>query len=67
MGIGDRDYMRRRPDDADDRETRSAGGSKLATGLARFFERYPRFGLWLAVVLGVLILAALIVARLSMH
>ena len=67
MGIGDRDYMRRRREDDGDRPAGDSVGSKLVDGLSRFFARYLRFGVWLAVILGVAILVALILARLSSH
>jgi len=57
--------MRRRREDDDDRPVDGSIGSKLARGLSRFFETYPRFGVWLAVVLGGAILVALILARLA--
>jgi len=67
MGIGDRDYMRRRREDDDDRSPDDSVGSRLAGGLSRVFAKYPRFGVWLAAILGVAILVALILARLSSH
>jgi hypothetical protein len=67
MGIGDRDYMRRRREDDDDRPADDSVGSKLAAWLSRFFTKYPRFGVWLAAILGVAILVALILARLSFN
>jgi hypothetical protein len=65
MGIGDRDYMRRRRGGDDDRPADDSVGSKLVEWLSRFFEKYPRFGVWVAAILGVAILVVLILARLS--
>jgi hypothetical protein len=65
MGIHDRDYMRRRPEEEEDRRGDNSTGSWLASKLSHFFERYPRFGVWLAAVLGLAILIVLILARLA--
>ena len=65
MGIQDRDYMKRRRDDNDDDREFSGAGSKVAGRLSAFFEKHPRLGIWLAVVLLGLLLAALIMARLA--
>ncbi len=65
MGIGDRDYMKRQPEDDDRQSAYDSGNPKLAEWLSGFLRRFPRIGLWLAVVLAVIILAALIIARLS--
>ena len=63
MGIQDRDYMRRPPDDDDERS--SSADSRAEAFFSRFFEKHPRFFLYLLVGLGVLLLMALLVAKLS--
>ena len=67
MGIQDRDYMKRRRGDDDDGRRYMEAESKIARWLTAFFEKYPRFGVCLGIVLLLLILAALIIARLSHH
>ena len=61
MGIYDRDYMRRRPESDDARRSRP---KRAVDWLSRFFDSHPHFGVWLAVVLTVLLLATLIFTRL---
>jgi hypothetical protein len=67
MGIHDRDYMRRRREEDDDRYPGESTENKASGMLGRFFDKYPRFGFWLAAVLAVLILGALVWARLSIR
>jgi hypothetical protein len=54
MGIQDRDYMKRRPDDDGDR--RSSSGSGAEDFLSGFLEKHPRFLLYLGIGIGVLVL-----------
>ena len=67
MGIRDRDYMKRRQDDDDEGRSSCSSGlaARLVTWFSAFFEKYPRFGVWLAAVLGALLLVVLVVARLA--
>ncbi len=66
MGIEDRDYMKRGPDDEHRRSSYSPGEPRFAGWLGGLLARCPRLGLWFAVVLAVVILVALILARLSL-
>jgi hypothetical protein len=63
MGIQNRDYMKRPPDD-DDRPG-SWSESKAEELLTGFLQRHPRFFLYVGVGLAVLIVAAVALARLS--
>ncbi len=63
MGIQDRDYMKRRPEDDDRRH--SSSGSGVEDRLRSFLNRNPRFFLYLGVALGTLCLLGLILAKMS--
>jgi hypothetical protein len=68
MGMQDRDYMRRGPDD-DDHRRRSREDSPMDYGddgiLGRFFRRNPRFPMCVGIGIGILILIALLVVKFS--
>jgi hypothetical protein len=61
MGIFSRDYMKRPPNDGDERPATADG--KLESFLSDFLQRHPRFFIYLGVVLAVLIIAGLLVAK----
>ena len=65
MGIQDRDYMKRSPND--DGRNPSTAGNKLDAFLSGFLERHPRFFVYVGFVLLVSIIVAVIGARLSSH
>jgi hypothetical protein len=55
--------MKRRSDE--DPERSSPSGSKIEVLLAGFFQRHPRFFLYVGIGLGALVIIALIVAKIS--
>jgi hypothetical protein len=66
MGIQDRDYMRRPRNDGGGHRTPDSGsGSDGDSALDRFFQRNPRFLLYVSIAFGVLIVITLIVAKIS--
>lgn len=67
MGIQDRDYMRRRPDDAGGRGggDGSSAESRAEEFFARFLRRHPRFFLYVGLGLGALVILGLILSRFS--
>jgi len=77
MGIGDRDYMKRRPEDGGNRPRRGGydagsgdgSGDSTEARLEAFFRgilrRHPRFFLWMGLALAGLVLVALVVAKLT--
>ena len=65
MGIQDRDYMKRSPND--DGRNPSTSGIKLDAFLSGFLQRHPRFFVYVGLGLLVLIIVAVVMARLSSH
>jgi len=63
MGIQDRDYMKRRPNDHAPRG--ASADPAPAAFLSRLLHRQPRLSVYLGVGLGVLIILALLVALFS--
>jgi hypothetical protein len=63
MGIRDREYMKK-PSDDDGRQS-SSTDSKLEEFLSGFLARHPRFFLYVSIGLVVLVIAALIIAKVS--
>jgi uncharacterized membrane protein YukC len=63
MGIRDRDYMKRPSDD--DGQSDSSSESKAEEFVSRFFQKHPRFVLYVGIGLVILIVIALIVAKFS--
>jgi hypothetical protein len=63
MGIEDRDYMKRRSDADDARASSSDSGVEEL--FSRFLQRHPRFFIYVGVGIGVLVVAALILSKLS--
>ena len=63
MGIQNRDYMKR-PSDDDERRA-SSSDSKLEALLSGFLQRHPRFFIYVGISLAVLVIAAIIVAKLT--
>lgn len=63
MGILNRDYMKRPPDDDDQRA--SSSDSKAEEFITRFLQRHPRFFVYVGVGLAVLVIAAILVAKLT--
>ena len=61
MGIHDRDYMRRRPEDDEGRKPVPTD-SRLEEFFSGFLRRNPKFLLYVGIGLGVLILAAVAAA-----
>ena len=64
MGIENRDYMKRPSDDDDDRGAASSD-SKLEAFLSGFLQRHPRFFLYVLIGLAVLVVAAIVVAKVT--
>jgi hypothetical protein len=64
MGIQNRDYMKRPPDDDEDRRS-SSSDSKLEAFLTGFLQRHPRFFLYVGIGLAVLVITAIVVAKLT--
>jgi hypothetical protein len=62
MGLLDRDYMKRPPDD--DAQHASSPDARLEAFLSGFLNRHPRFFPVAGVVLAALILAAILIGRL---
>ena len=62
MGIQDRDYMKRPPNDGD---RRSSSGSEPEDFLSSFLERHPRFFLYLGIGIAVLTLITVVVVMTS--
>ncbi len=62
MGIQDRDYMRRPPED---NEPESSVDSRLEEFLGGFFRRHPRLPWVIGITLVALLVAALLIAKLS--
>jgi len=60
MGIGDRDYMRRPPEE---RERGSSLNSRTESFLAGFLRRYPNFFRNFAIGIGVLIVIGIVAAE----
>jgi hypothetical protein len=56
MGIRDRDYMRRRPEDDDDQKSSPNDEFNSAGWLQRFFKTHPRLAILLLIILAILIL-----------
>jgi uncharacterized MAPEG superfamily protein len=68
MGIRDRDYMKRPSDDDGPRGSSyssSSTDSRAEEIARRFFEKYPRFFLYLGIGIGILIVAAVVFGKLS--
>ena len=65
MGIWNRDYMKRPPDEDDDSRGGSESDSKLEAFFARFLKRNPKFFTYAGIALGLLVIIALIVAAFS--
>jgi len=63
MGIEDRDYMKRSSDEAD--RFASSPDDKLEAFFSGFLERHPRFFVHLGIAFVVLIVVALVAAKLS--
>jgi hypothetical protein len=63
MGIQNRDYMKRPSDDDDQRA--SAPDAKLEEFFSRFLRRHPKFFIYVGIALAVLVIAALVVAKLT--
>ena len=63
MGIGSRDYMKR--PSGDDGHQPSTPDGILEAFLRGFLQRHPRFFIYLGITLVVLVIAALLVAKLS--
>ena len=63
MGIRDRDYMKRRPAEAGDGN--SSADSKLESWLHEFFQRHPRFFIYVGIGSAVLVVIALIISIIS--
>jgi hypothetical protein len=63
MGIRDRDYMRRPPDD--DGQSGSLSDSKAEEFAQRILKKYSRLFLYVGIAIGVLLVIAFIVAKFS--
>ena len=63
MGLSDRDYMKRRPED--DAQRASSPDAKVEAYLSGFLNRHPRFFLIAGAALAVLIVLAILIARLA--
>ena len=63
MGIQSRDYMKR-PSGNDGHQPSTPDG-KIEAFLSGFLQRHPRFFIFLGIALVVLVIAALLVAKLS--
>ncbi|HEY6170035.1 MAG TPA: hypothetical protein VI454_18500 [Verrucomicrobiae bacterium] len=66
MGILNRDYMKRSSDDDDDGRG-SLSDSKVEAFLSGFLQRHPRFFIYVGIGLGVMVVAAIVVARLTVR
>ena len=64
MGILNRDYMKRPSDDNDDGRG-SSSDSKLEAFLSGFLQRHPRFFLYVLIGLAVLVVVAVVLAKLT--
>ena len=62
MGIRDRDYMKRPSDDG---QNGSSSDSKAEELARKFLKKYPRFLLYLGIIIGVLIVTAFLVFKFS--
>jgi hypothetical protein len=62
MGILNRDYMKRPPEDD---PGASSSESKAEEFVTRFLRRHPRFFVYVGVGLAVLVVAAIIVAKVA--
>ena len=62
MGIEDRDYMKRSPDEGD--RFASSPDDKLGAFFSGFLERHPRFFVHLGIAFAVLVIVALVAAKL---
>jgi hypothetical protein len=62
MGIEDRDYMKRSPDEGD--RFASSPDDKLEAFFSDFLERHPRFFVHLGIAFAVLVIVALVAAKL---
>jgi hypothetical protein len=65
MGIQDRDYMKKPPDD-DGRQFSSAD-NRLEEFFSGFLARHPRFFLYVGIGLLALVILALVMAQVSGH
>ena len=63
MGIRDRDYMKRPSDD--DEQNGSSSDSRAEEFAQRILKKYSRLFLYVGIAIGVLLVIALVVARLS--
>jgi len=63
MGLLDRDYMKRPPEE--DARPASTPDARLEALLSGFLNRHPRFFLLAGVLLATLILVAILIARLA--
>ena len=64
MGIRNRDYMKRPPDDDEDSRA-SSSNSKLEAWLSGFLRRHPRFFLYVGIGLAVLVIVAITFSKLT--
>jgi len=62
MGIEDRDYMKRSLDDDD--QLASSPDDKLEAVFSGFLEKHPRFFVHLGIAFAVLVIVALVAAKL---
>jgi len=63
MGIRDRDYMKRPSDD--DGSRGSSPESNAEDFLSKFFQKHPRFFLYVAIGFGALIILSLVIIHFS--
>jgi hypothetical protein len=62
MGIRDRDYMKRRPDDDDDGSALESKAEEIAQ---RFLNKLPRLLLFCGIAFVILILIALVIFKIA--